>query len=152
MSYSYLYRAINKVMQPQKQASTKMQVYVEVNGQQAGPFTKTELTQLIKNGTLTAETLVWEAGMANWAQAATMPNVNKLLILNAPKRKATGAPKPQAASKPEPKAPHPLRADLINAMSQLGFKGADIAKSVDALLAEQPDITSAAALKILLKQ
>lgn len=152
MSYSYLYRAINKVMQPQKQAPNKMQVYVVVNGQQAGPFTKTELTQLIKNGTLTAETLVWELGMANWAQAATMPNVNKLLILNAPKRKAIGALKPQAASKPEPKAPHPLRADLINAMSQLGFKGADIAKSVDALLAEQPDITSAAALKILLKQ
>ena len=152
MSYSYLYRAINKVMQPQKQATNKMQVYVVVNGQQAGPFTKTELTQLIKNGMLAAETLVWEAGMANWAQAATMPNVNKLLILNAPKRKATGASKPQAASKPEPKTPHPLRADLINAMSQLGFKGADIAKSVDSLLAEQPDITSAAALKILLKQ
>ena len=156
MGYISLYRAMNKAMQPQKAASNKTQVYVVINGQQAGPFTKTELTQLVKSGTLTAESFVWEAGMANWAPAASLPHVNKLLILNAPKRKAPAAPKPEPAPKPapkpEPQPEHPLRADLIGAMAQLGFKGPDTARSIDALLAAQPDISSSAALKILLQK
>lgn len=144
-----------KKVTPPKLPEQKMAVYVLVNGQQAGPFTKTELAQLVKNGSLQSETLVWEAGMAAWAPANSLPHVLKLLLLYAPKRKEpkepkASAPKPKPA--PAPKAEHPLRADLIDAMGQLGFRGADIAKSVDVLLEEQPDITSSAALKILLQK
>ena len=39
--------------------------YVE-NGQQAGPVEETELPQLLRAGTLRADTLVWREGMANW--------------------------------------------------------------------------------------
>ena len=140
-----------KKVTPPKLPEQKMAVYVLVEGQQAGPSTKTELAQLVKNGTLRSETLVWEAGMPAWAPANSLPHVLKLLLLNAPKRKEPKAPKVASQPTPEPKAEHPLRADLIDAMGQLGFKGAEVTKSVDALLAEQPEISSSAALKILLK-
>ena len=146
-----------KKVTPPKLPEQKLQVYVLVNGQQAGPFTQSELEKLVKNGTLTSETLVWEAGMAAWSPANTLPHILKLLLLNAPKRKEPKAPAAPKVAKaapepaPEPKAVHPLRADLIDAMGQLGFKGADVAKAVDSLLEEQPEITSSAALKILLK-
>ncbi|MBR2165130.1 MAG: DUF4339 domain-containing protein [Paludibacteraceae bacterium] len=159
MGYGYLYRSMSRAMQPKKVTppklpEQKMAVYVLVNGQQAGPFNKTELAQLVKNGTLQSDTLVWEAGMAAWGPANTLPHVLKLLLLNAPKRKEPKEPKaaaPTPKPAPEPKAEHSLRADLIDAMGQLGFRGADVAKSVDALLDEQPEISSSAALKILLK-
>jgi len=150
MGYVSLFRAINKALQPQKRtAAPKTQVYVAINGQQAGPFTKTELTQLVKNGTLTSQTMVWQTGMPAWAPATNVPEVHKLLLLHTPKSKTPiKAPIPQAQQPPE----HPLRSDLISAMAQLGFKGADVTKSVDALLTEQPQITCADALKILLQK
>ena len=133
-----------------------MQVYVAVNGQTTGPFTKTELIQLVKSGTLTAESWVWETGMPNWVAAASLPHVNKLLVLHAPKKKAPdhSADTSQKASTPkiEPKAEHPLRQDLISAMSQMGFKGPDMTKSIDSLLAEQPDIQISEAIKLLLQK
>ena len=152
MGYKYLLRTISKAMQSGNAASgakasgaggAKMQVYAAVNGQQAGPFTKTELEKLIKNGLLQAGTLVWEAGLPNWVPAATLPHVNKLLLLNTLPRRG-----PEA----EPEAPHPLRADLIAALGQLGFRGADTAKAVDALLAARPDISSGEAVKQLLRE
>ena len=153
MGYGSLYRALSKAMQPQKTTSNKMQVYIAIDGQQSGPFTKTELIQLVKKGVLTAHTWVWEAGLANWVPAANLPHVNKLLLLNAPKPKV---PKPAKNEPPKakaaPRAEHPLRADLIDALAQLGYKGTVVAKSVDDLLANQPDISSSAALKILLQQ
>lgn len=157
MGYVSMFKAVSKMMQPQQAPGQgKMQVYVAVNGQTTGPFTKTELIQLVKSGTLTAETWVWEAGMANWVAAASLPHVNKLLVLHAPKKKApehsADASKKVATSKTEPKTEHPLRQDLISAMSQMGFKGPDMTKAVDTLLSEQPDIQLSEAVKVLLKK
>lgn len=144
MGYVSMFKAVSKMMQPQQAPGQgKMQVYVAVNGQTTGPFTKTELIQLVKSGTLTAETWVWEAGMANWVAAASVPHVSKLLVLHAPKKKA--------AAQEMPKTEHPLRQDLISAMSQMGFKGPDMTKAVDSLLSEQPDIQLSEAVKVLLK-
>ena len=158
MGYGYLYRTLSKAMQPPKTATNKTQVYIAIDGQQSGPFTKTELTQLVKKGVLTAQTWVWEAGMTDWAPAANLPHINKLLLLNAPKPKAaktettkTSTAKASAA-KTTPQAEHPIRADLIGALAQLGSKGPAVTKSVNKLLADQPDISSSAALKILLQQ
>lgn len=145
MGYVSLFRAMSHAMQPQKPAgSGKTQLYIAINGQQSGPFTKTELIQLVKNGTLTADTYVWEAGMANWATAATLPHVNKLLLLHSPKRAKKSAD--------APKAEHPLRKDLTEAMAQLGCKGAEITHAIDALLASRPDIQISEAIKILLQR
>ena len=145
MGYVSMFKAVSKMMQPQQAPRQgKMQVYVAVNGQTTGPFTKTELIQLVKSGTLTAETWVWEAGMANWVAAASLPHVSKLLVLHAPKKKA--------AAQEMPKTEHPLRQDLISAMSQMGFKGPDMTKAIDTLLSEQPEIQLSEAVKVLLKK
>jgi membrane protease subunit (stomatin/prohibitin family) len=50
-------------------------IYVASGGQQTGPFDRTALQQQVQDGTLTRETLVWKAGMAQWAPAAEVPDV-----------------------------------------------------------------------------
>jgi len=42
---------------------------VAVNGQQSGPFPMPTLQQMVQQGSLTKETLVWTNGMANWMPA-----------------------------------------------------------------------------------
>ncbi len=159
MGYVSMFKAVSKMMQLQQHSGQgKMQVYVAVNGQTTGPFTKTELIQLVKSGTLTAESWVWETGMPNWVAASSLPHVNKLLVLHAPKKKTVSGDRlavsgePKKEPKSEPKAEHPLRQDLISAMIQMGFKGPDMTKSIDSLLAEQPDIQISEAIKLLLKK
>lgn len=48
---------------------TSISYFIVLNGQQAGPFSMTELTQLVANNQLTKETYVWKAGMGNWEKA-----------------------------------------------------------------------------------
>ncbi|OWY20153.1 SPFH domain-containing protein [Sphingobacteriales bacterium UPWRP_1] len=56
-----------------------LQLFVAQNGKQTGPFTEAELKPLIEQGALTRQTLVWKAGMNNWAPAETVPELNSLL-------------------------------------------------------------------------
>jgi hypothetical protein len=44
-------------------------------GQQQGPFPEARLRELIAAGTVTAETLVWTEGMANWQRAGEIPGL-----------------------------------------------------------------------------
>ena len=46
--------------------------HVAINGQAAGPFDMATLKQMAINGQLTAASLVWKAGMANWVKAETV--------------------------------------------------------------------------------
>ena len=46
--------------------------YYVSNGQQAGPVEDTELQGLAASGAIVADTLVWRAGMPNWAQYRTL--------------------------------------------------------------------------------
>ncbi len=59
------------------------QIYVGINGTQAGPFNEQELTALIQKKTVTAQTLVWKQGMSAWAPASQVPETGKLLLLYA---------------------------------------------------------------------
>lgn len=54
------------------------QFYIAVNGQQTGPFAEQQLTQMIQNGQLTKDTMVWKNGMAAWTAASQVPEVAKL--------------------------------------------------------------------------
>lgn len=54
--------------------------HVAVNGQATGPFDLSSLFQMATNGQLTAETLVWKPGMAQWAKARTVEELNSLLL------------------------------------------------------------------------
>lgn len=44
-------------------------------GQQQGPYSEIQLRELIAQGTITADTLVWTEGMANWQRAAEIPGL-----------------------------------------------------------------------------
>lgn len=45
------------------------------NGQQQGPYPEIQLRELIARGTITADTLVWTEGMANWQRAGEIPGL-----------------------------------------------------------------------------
>jgi len=54
--------------------------FVGINGQQVGPFDTAGLRQLISNGQLTRDSLVWKEGMANWVAAATITELAPLFF------------------------------------------------------------------------
>lgn len=74
-----------QMMQPQAAAPMappppppQVMYHLAVNGQQQGPYNLQTLQQLAMSGQLTAQTLVWTAGMANWQAASTVPALQSL--------------------------------------------------------------------------
>jgi hypothetical protein len=49
--------------------------YIANAGRQEGPFPETEFRNLIATGRVTAETLVWNAGMSSWQKASEIPGL-----------------------------------------------------------------------------
>ena len=49
--------------------------FFAAQGQQQGPYPEAQLRGFIANGTVTAETLVWTEGMANWQKAGDVPGL-----------------------------------------------------------------------------
>ena len=58
--------------------------HVAVNGQATGPFDATTLAQMVASGQLTANSLVWKNGMAQWATAGTVDELKNLLANGMP--------------------------------------------------------------------
>lgn len=58
------------------------QFFIVVENSQAGPFSEEEIIKLIQNDLINKETLVWKKGMATWAKAALVPEVNRLFIIS----------------------------------------------------------------------
>lgn len=52
--------------------------HVAVNGQATGPFDISALTQMATAGQLTADSLVWKNGMAQWVKAGTVDELKNL--------------------------------------------------------------------------
>lgn len=52
--------------------------HVAANGQATGPFDIAVLAQMATAGQLTADSLVWKNGMAQWAKAGTIDELEKL--------------------------------------------------------------------------
>ena len=65
-----------------------------VNGQQVGPFSMPQLTQLAQNGQLTQQSLVWKQGMAGWEQAGSVAELSSLFAPSTPGNGATPPPMP----------------------------------------------------------
>ncbi len=74
----------------------QVQMYLYINNQQAGPYGMPELQQYAQQGLLTPQTLVWKAGMPQWAPANSVP---ELAPLFAP------VPPPMPPTPPAPPAP-----------------------------------------------
>jgi membrane protease subunit (stomatin/prohibitin family) len=58
--------------------------FLAVNGAQAGPFEFALLRSKVSSGDLRPETLVWRAGMTNWAPAKDVPELAGILAGGAP--------------------------------------------------------------------
>ena len=58
--------------------------HVVINGQAAGPFDAATLTQMAAAGQLTADSLVWKAGMAQWEKAGAMEDLKDVLATVVP--------------------------------------------------------------------
>lgn len=58
--------------------------HVAVNGQSAGPFELSVLAKMVSSGQLTADSLVWKAGMAEWAKAGSIADLNGLFTVIPP--------------------------------------------------------------------
>ena len=54
----------------------QIQLFVALNGQQAGPFDAAALQQMVQSGQLTRETLVWKQGMASWTAAGQIADLS----------------------------------------------------------------------------
>jgi membrane protease subunit (stomatin/prohibitin family) len=57
---------------------TAAQFFAAVGGAQAGPFDVAALQSQVAQGKVTRSTLVWKAGMANWAAADSVPELQPL--------------------------------------------------------------------------
>ena len=51
------------------------QWFYAANGQQQGPYPEAQFRDLIANGTVRADILVWSEGMAGWQKAAEIPGL-----------------------------------------------------------------------------
>lgn len=58
--------------------------HVAINGQAAGPFDLNTLKQMALSKQLTPDSLVWKAGMTEWAKAGTVDELKTILITPAP--------------------------------------------------------------------
>lgn len=55
--------------------------HVAINGQAAGPYDMVALQQMVASGQLTADSLVWKAGMAAWTKAGTVAELSALFAM-----------------------------------------------------------------------
>jgi membrane protease subunit (stomatin/prohibitin family) len=52
------------------------QWYAAINSQQAGPFTSDQVREMIANGQISRDTLVWKQGMGDWTQAGQVTDLS----------------------------------------------------------------------------
>lgn len=68
--------------QPPQQAPPPMPpqttYHVAVGGVQQGPFPVAQIQQMIQQGQITSDTLLWTAGMPAWAVASSVPEISSL--------------------------------------------------------------------------
>lgn len=128
----------------------KEEFHIVVNGQQAGPMTEAELKVLVKNGTVTADTMVWTPQLVQWTPAQMVPTVNKLLLMARKPEKVKTVPPPPSAQAPR-QTENPIRKDMISAVSMLGLSKSAAAEATDRVLAANPDISLKDGIKEVLK-
>lgn len=58
--------------------------YAVIDGQQAGPYSLTELSRLIAEKKIVKETYIWKPGMTQWSLAENVEEVLRLVALTPP--------------------------------------------------------------------
>ena len=85
--------------------------HAAIDGRQAGPFTITEMSKLVKQNTITRETLVWKQGMPSWQQAQHTPEIMVFFPKGAalPTMPSSAMPPPPAMQNMPPPPPPAAR-------------------------------------------
>ncbi len=83
--------------------------FFAANGQQQGPYPEAQFRDLIANGSVRADTLVWTEGMAGWQKAADVPGL--MASAGGPPMMPHGGP-PMMAAGAGTGTGNPLSADL----------------------------------------
>jgi hypothetical protein len=83
--------------------------FYAANGQQQGPFPDSQLRDLIANGIVRADTLVWTEGMTGWQKAGEVPG---LMPAGGPPPMQMGGPPPMMGAGGAPGPGNALSADL----------------------------------------
>lgn len=63
---------------PPMPGASAVQYYAYVNGQQCGPYTVAQVSQLVQQGQVNPATLVWAQGMAGWVPAGQVAELQPL--------------------------------------------------------------------------
>ncbi len=72
--------------------------HVDMGGQAGGPYAMDQLRAGVASGQVTASTLVWATGMASWAAAGTVPELESLFMAPPPMPPSDdGTPPPPSA-------------------------------------------------------
>ena len=56
--------------------------YIVFDGKMCGPMYEQDLVTLVKNGSLTKDTLCWTTHLTGWIYAKDIPQILKLILLN----------------------------------------------------------------------
>lgn len=56
--------------------------HVVIGGAQQGPFPQAQVAQMIQQGQIAGDTMVWKQGMSGWAAASTVPELQGLFSQN----------------------------------------------------------------------
>ena len=87
--------------------------WINAKGDQTGPIDAANAVGLVKTGMITAETLVWTEGMANWAAAKTAPVLGDYFRVPSPPPPPAGGRPPADASFVQSVHTGPLRASKL---------------------------------------
>ena len=74
----------NPTQQTPPSIPTQTTYFIYVNGQQLGGQTAQSIVEYIQQGVVNGDTLVWTAGMAQWAKLSQVPELAKLLTIQVP--------------------------------------------------------------------
>ena len=55
--------------------TSEASILLAVNGEQFGPYTRTQVRDMIAHGDITTETLMWTSGMLEWMPLSKVPGI-----------------------------------------------------------------------------
>lgn len=65
-------------------AAQPITFYVALNGQQVGPISESEFSQMVSNKLITKDTLAWMPGMLSWKPIEQIPAILKIIAVAPP--------------------------------------------------------------------
>jgi len=83
--------------------------HVLVNNKQQGPVSMDQLQQMVSDGTLTKDTMVWKDGMPDWAKVGEQGELQNLFVVS-----SVPQPPPVSSAPPTP----PNSSNTVNSVSQ----------------------------------